>query len=723
MRLLDEALRYAAAGIPVFPLHWVKQDGNCSCRQGALCQAKGKHPRIKNWNEEATTDAAKIKAWWEKAPSANIGIPMGEKSGLVALDVDTRHGGDSSLALLVDEFAALPNTITATTGGGGKHYIFKYTEELALKNVVGFRDGLDIRTQGGMIVAAPSIHHSGNQYMWDSGKSPFEMQAADMPAWLVEEIRKVGTKITVKKKATEHTPLKKISEGSRNNHLTSLAGALRRKGIGEDGIVATLRAENRDRLDPPLDDETVVAIAKSITRYQPESEDIEYKLTDVGNAERFAAMFKDQVKYCAIYKKWFIWNGKRWEQDDTGKIITYAIECVRNIIHDADLLPEGDKRKSLIQHSLKSESSGKLKALLEIASGMPAITVRSEDLDQNPWLLNCQNGTIDLRTGRLKPHDPKDYITRICAAAYKPDCAIPLWTQLMEKITGGDKEYIRYIQKALGYALTGDISEQAIFILYGTGSNGKSTMLNIFAALLNGYAQSTSSDTFMQKKNESVNNDIARLKGARFVSAIEMEEGKRMAESLIKSMTGGDKLVTRFLYGEFFEYVPQFKVFLAVNHKPDIRDTTNSIWRRIKIMEFNNTFTEQERDKNFPTKIMAKELPGILAWAVQGCLDWQQNGINAPDIVEAATRAYKEEMDSFSHFFNECCVVREGARVSNKMLRAKYDEWCAENGERGLTQRPFSRKLRERGYDTRNSSPTGTAEWHGFTLRGEAARL
>lgn len=723
MRLLDEALRYAAAGIPVFPLHWVKQDGNCSCRQGALCQAKGKHPRIKNWNEEATTDAAKIKAWWEKAPSANIGIPMGEKSGLVALDVDTRHGGDSSLALLVDEFAALPNTITATTGGGGKHYIFKYTEELALKNVVGFRDGLDIRTQGGMIVAAPSIHHSGNQYMWDSGKSPFEMQAADMPAWLVEEIRKVGTKITVKKKATEHTPRKKISEGSRNNHLTSLAGALRRKGIGEDGIVATLRAENRDRLDPPLDDETVVAIAKSITRYQPESEDVEYKLTDVGNAERFAAMFKDQVKYCAIYKKWFIWNGKRWEQDDTGKIITYAIECVRNIIHDADLLPEGDKRKALIQHSLKSESSGKLKALLEIASGMPAITVRSEDLDQNPWLLNCQNGTIDLRTGKLKPHEPKDYITRICAAAYNPDCAIPLWTQLMEKITGGDKEYIRYIQKALGYALTGDISEQAIFILYGTGSNGKSTMLNIFAALLNGYAQSTSSDTFMQKKNESVNNDIARLKGARFVSAIEMEEGKRMAESLIKSMTGGDKLVTRFLYGEFFEYVPQFKVFLAVNHKPDIRDTTNSIWRRIKIMEFNNTFTEQERDKNFPTKIMAKELPGILAWAVQGCLDWQQNGINAPDIVAAATRAYKEEMDSFSHFFNECCVVREGARVSNKMLRAKYDEWCAENGERGLTQRPFSRKLRERGYDTRNSSPTGTAEWHGFTLRGEASRL
>ena len=354
---------------------------------------------------------------------------------------------------------------------------------------------------------------------------------------------------------------------------------------------------------------------------------------------------------------------------------------------------------------------------------MPAITVRSEDLDQNVWLLNCQNGTIDLRTGKLQPHDSKDFITRICSAEYNPTCAIPLWKQLMEKITGGDKEYMRYIQKALGYALTGDISEQAIFILYGTGSNGKSTMLNIFAALLNGYAQSTSSDTFMQKKNESVNNDIARLKGARFVSAIEMEEGKRLAESLIKSMTGGDKLVTRFLYGEFFEYVPQFKVFLAVNHKPMIRDTTKSIWRRIKLMPFTNTFTEQERDKHFASKIMASEMPGILAWAVQGCLLWQQEGIIEPDVVAAANRDYNEEMDSFSHFFDECCVVRDGARVTNKMLRAKYKEWCVDNGEHELSQRPFSQKLLERGFEKKKSSSSGGQEWYGFGLAGEASRL
>lgn len=723
MKLIDAALQYAAAGIPVFPLHWIKQDGNCSCRLGAMCQARGKHPRIKNWGEEATTDPEKIKAWWLKAPSANIGIPMGEKSGLVALDVDTRHNGDQSLKEMLAELGDLPETVTATTGSGGKHFVFKYTEELALKNVVGFREGLDVRTQGGLIVAAPSMHASGSAYRWDAGKSPFDMPAAEMPKWLVEEIQKVGTQLTTKKKAEKPAPRQKIKEGGRNNHLTSLAGSLRRKGISEDGILATLRAENTDRLEPPLDDETVVAIAKSITRYQPEEDQQDYKLTDVGNAERFVAMFKDSVKYCAVYKKWFIWNGRFWEQDDTGKIITYAIECVRSIIHAADLLPEGDKRKAMIHHSLKSESSGKLRSLLEIASGMPDITIRSEELDANPWLINAQNGTINLKTGKLQEHRAADYITKMCRANYDPDCAIPLWAELLQKITLGNNQLQRYIQKAFGYALTGDTSEQALFILYGTGSNGKSTLLNVFSELMATYSTSTPSDTFMQKKNDSVNNDIARLKGARFVAAIEMEEGKRMAESLIKSVTGGDKLVTRFLYGEFFEYVPQFKVFLAVNHKPNIRDTTNSIWRRIKLMPFEATFTEQERDKHFPAKIMASELPGILAWAVQGCLLWQQEGLQMPDSVNTATRKYQEEMDSFSNFFRECCVEREGGRVSNKMLRAKYDEWCRENGEYALTQRPFSAKLIERGYEKKNSAGNGALEWYGFALRGEASRL
>jgi len=721
MNLRDEALRYAAAGIPVFPLHWIKADGTCSCRQGDLCECKGKHPRIKNWGEEASTDPEKVGAWWDKAPLANIGIPMGERSGLVTLDVDTRHGGDKSLLQLESENAPLPVTITATTGGGGKHYIFKYTEELCLKNVVGFRDGLDVRTQGGMIVVAPSLHQSGNRYAWDEGCSPFEMEAADMPEWLIAEIRKVGTKMTAKKKR-ETAPRKKIKEGGRNNHLASLAGALRRKGISEDGIIATLRAENNDRLDPPLDDETVVSIAKSISRYQPEDETDNFKLTDAGNADRFVNMFGNDIRYSSVHKKWYIWNGKYWEQDD-GTIISYAIACVRNIINEANLLPDGDRRRELIKHSLRSESAGRLRAIVDIASNYTQLKIAPEQMDSNTWLLNCQNGTIDLHTGKLLPFDSKNYMTKICKTKFDPNCPTPLWSSLMETVTQGDKEKQKYIQKAFGYSLTGETSEQALFILYGTGSNGKSTVLNIFSEMMNTYAQSAKSDSFMEKKNENVNNDIARLNGARFVTAIEMQENKRMSEELIKSMTGGDKLVTRFLYGEFFEYIPQFKVFLAVNHKPIIRDTTNSIWRRLKLIPFTTVFNEQNRDKNYSAKILANELPGILAWAVQGCLLWQQEGLNSPDDVAQATEEYRTEMDSFAAFFEECCMNDEAGRISNKMLRAKYDEWCKENGEYALSQRPFSQKLIERGYQKRNSSANGTLEWYGLRLRGEAQRL
>ena len=719
MKMVDEALRYASEGIPVFPLHWLKQDGSCSCRLGAMCQAKAKHPLIKNWGDEATTDADKIKAWWSKTPLANIGIPMGEKSGLVALDVDTRHDGVKSLNELEVEYGALPKTITATTGSGGKHYVFKYTEALALKNVVGFRDGLDVRTQGGLIVAAPSMHQSGNRYSWDEGRSPFDCEAADMPEWLVDEIRKVGTKISEKK--TGKKTMKKIKEGGRNNHLASLAGTLRRKGIGEEGIIATLRAENKDRLEPPLDDATVVAIAKSIARYEPSADGNKFKLTDVGNAERFVEMFKEDVAYCPAYKRWYIWNGRFWQQDD-GTIIEYAIACVRSIYEQAKLLPDGDERTALLQHAMRSENGVKIKTIVQLASGMRELITYPDDWDADPYLLNCLNGTINLRTGELMPFRKADHITKICNAKFDPNCETPLWSKLLKTISQGDAEYEHFIQKALGYALTGDTSEQVLFIPYGTGCNGKSTFLNVFSAVMNDYAQSSSSDAFQLKKNENVNNDIARLKGARYVTAIEMEENKRLNEALLKSMTGGDKLVTRFLYGEFFEYVPQFKVFLAVNHLPIIRDMTESTWRRIRVMPFEKMFDASERDNHFADKILANELDGILAWAVQGCLNWQKEKLGFSRIVMKATAFYRMEMDSFSSFFEECCEERENGHVTNKMLRTVYDEWCRDNGEYALTQRPFSAKLIEKGFKKKRA-PNGAYEWSGFALRGQASRL
>ena len=207
-------------------------------------------------------------------------------------------------------------------------------------------------------------------------------------------------------------------------------------------------------------------------------------------------MFKDDVKYCAVYKKWFVWNGKYWEQDD-GTIVEYAIQCIRSIYTYADMLPDDDRRKALIQHALRSENGNKIKLLVSIASGMKDLIISPDEFDANPWLLNCQNGTINLKTGKLQPFRKEDFITRICDTEYDLNCATPLWNQLLDTIMSGKQNMQEYLRRACGYALTGDVSEQAMFIFHGTGSNGKSTFLNIFSAVMNTYAQSTSSETFI----------------------------------------------------------------------------------------------------------------------------------------------------------------------------------------------------------------------------------
>lgn len=720
----DSALRYAEAGMPVFPLHFIKQDGNCSCMRGAICDAKGKHPRIKGWVDEASTDKEKIEQWWNNSPNANIGMPMGEKSGYVALDVDTRHDGHISLERLEIEKGELPTTITATTGSGGKHYLFKYTDKLLIKNAVNFRQGLDIRTQGGMIVVAPSVHQSGNKYKWDEGKSPKDIEAADMPDWLIEEIRKFGKPLQ-KKAPSKKIERKAVIEGGRNNFLTSLAGSLRRKGISEDGILSTLLSENKTQCNPPLDVDAVIKIAKSVSQYEPEVEnDKEFALTDAGNAERFEAMFGAQIRYCKVHCKWFIWDGKRWEKDDDGKIINYAISCVRSIKPYADMLPEGDKRKEMLKHAIRSESSSRLKAMLEIAAGMNTLRIGANDFDKDPWLLNCKNGTINLKTGKMHEHNYKDYITSICGTHYDEKCATPLWNKLLETVTEGDEEYIDFMQRAFGYSLSGDINEQVMFVLYGYGSNGKSTLLNVICEAISGYAKTASSESIMLKKNESVNNDIAILRGARLVQSNEVEENKTLSVKTIKELTGGGSISARFLYGEFFEFMPTFKWFLACNHKPIIRDTTHSIWRRLKIMPFNATITEAERDKYLQSKIIDSELPGVLAWMVKGFKNWQEKGLDKmPSIVSKANDEYRSDMDTFSQFVQQMLISEDGARITHTAMRDAYLTWCEEIGERPMPSNKFTPKLKECGFEARRTGKTGGVVWHNVKIAGNATPL
>jgi putative DNA primase/helicase len=721
--ILEMALKYAEIGIPVIPLHGIKEDGSCTCRNGSSCTSKGKHPIFNGWHSIATTDKDTITKWWSKYPNANIGIPTGEKSGWLVLDIDTKYEGDKTLETLEMLYDDLPPTVTAITGSGGEHRMFKYPAGLRIPNKVNFAKGLDTRSNGGLIVASPSTHASGNSYRWKEGCSPFEIEPADVPNWLLNLMMGGGDKARDNSTTTENST-KQISEGSRNNHLTSLAGTLRRKGMSEEGILAALLVENNANCEPPLEDREVMVIAKSISRYEPQKGHLKanYNKTDSGNAERFRDLYGGDLRYCHSFKKWYIFEGRYWKKDESSEITQYAIRAVRSMFEEASQIENEDARREMVKHALRSESNGRLKAMLDIAEGLPCIPVDPSELDSDPWKLNCNNGVVDLKTGQLLPHDRKDFMTKLCPVNYQPNAKAPIWMNFLNSITDGNEEVIKYLQKAIGVCLTGDTSEQSLFILYGLGSNGKSTFINTIADMLGDYARHTPTETIMAKKNDTASNDLARLQGTRLVTAIETEEGKRMAESLVKAMTGGDKMTARFLYGEYFQFKPQFKLFLACNHRPVVRDTTNSIWRRIRLVPFNITISDDKKDKHLSEKLKY-EMEGILAWAVQGCLLWQKEGLIPPKAISNATEDYRENMDTFSQFIDECCEVKAGGRVGNKELRYVYEQWCRDNGDYAISQRAFSTKMQEKGFAVKRTGTGGRREWHGIQVSDELILL
>jgi putative DNA primase/helicase len=345
----------------------------------------------------------------------------------------------------------------------------------------------------------------------------------------------------------------------------------------------------------------------------------------------------------------------------------------------------------------------------------PDVPIQPDQLDQNPWLLNCQNGTIDLQTGQLQPHNTGDYITKCVPVAYDPAAECPLWESFLSDIFEGNQELIVYVWKALGYSMTGFTTEQCLWILHGSGQNGKSTFLEVLQLLLADYAETASPSTFLHQDRETVRNDVAKLRSARFVSAIETEDGRRLSEVMVKQMTGGDAITARFLFAEYFSFKPSFKIWLATNHKPDIRGTDLAMWRRIRLIPFNWTVPEKQLDKSLPDKLPA-ELPGILAWCVRGCLEWQAAGLEPPEIVQAAINEYRAEQDVLGNFLTERCRLGGDFAASARDLYEAYRDWAESNGETAHTQHRFGKQLRERGLKNERSSATGRKIWRGIYL-------
>jgi putative DNA primase/helicase len=427
------------------------------------------------------------------------------------------------------------------------------------------------------------------------------------------------------------------------------------------------------------------------------------QLTDTTNAYRMMVEHGKDLRYNALWKKWIVWNGTRWEMDNGYLVHAKGLQIIRGIYRELMKTADYRERIDIEKHAMQSESARRRKALIEVASWIPEFNIKADDLDKDPWLFNVQNGTLNLRTGEFKNHTQEDLITRIANVDYNPDADCPTWKKFVREIMNYNTELIRFIQNAAGWAITGDTSEQSMFILYGTGANGKSTFLNTIMNILGDYAIATPTETFMRKTGDQITNDLARLRGTRFVTTTEAEHGKRLSEPLIKQITGNDRMTARFLYGEFFNFLPTFKIFMATNYKPVIKGTDHGIWRRIKLIPFITRIEEDKQDKHLEQKLM-NESSGILNWLLEGARRWSKDGLQTPKDIILATDEYREEMDIIGNFIKERCMQGEGYSIRARELFRCYQEWCNENNEQGNCERIFSMRLKELGIAQKRSN-------------------
>jgi putative DNA primase/helicase len=711
--------------------------------QWKVLPLKGKIPLTKHGSADASTDEAQIRDWWRKWPDANIGVSTGEQ--IFVLDVDTKTGGDLSLEQLVRKHGPLPDTRQQQTPTGGRHYVFRAPDFPVSNSQSMLAPGLDIRGVGGYIVAAPSLHPAtGRPYVWD-GLDPLEKQPlCEAPAWLLQALKN-GLRCH---NGLQRLVPNKIPKGQQHSYLVSVAGSMRARGLEFPEIFAALRVINRTRCTEPGPEKNIRQIAESVARYAPgaphgslapplapapgkvtqgdvgdmappASPDIGLRFhpyTDSGNAERLATRFAGQFRYCGPHGFWYLWTGRRWESDQSGKMLLRTKLIARELYDEAAHIEAEDQRQKCAAWARKSEFADRRRAALFLAQAEPGVPILPSEMDGDPFLLNCLNGTVNLTTGELREHRREDLITRLAPVIYDPGARSDLWDRFLKESAGSDHALCDFLQRAAGYSLTGSVREEVLFFVHGPGAAGKSTFLEALKAALGDYAKVADFESFILHRHAStVRNDIAELAGRRFVVSIEVAEGQSLAEGLIKWLTGGDSVRARFLYREAFDFMPQFKLWLAANHKPSVRHDDSAMWRRILRVPFEYVVPKAKRDPTLKARLRDPAIsgPAILAWAVEGCLRWQEDGLQVPEVVKQATEQYRLDMDSVREFLEECCQFDAEARCSSAHLRTAYAAW-AKAGKRPVSSE-FASQLAERGC-TKIRMHGGVRGWQGVRL-------
>lgn len=647
------------------------------------------------------------------------------------LDDHTGDGGTVHLASAVDRFLGAKPLVFTSKGGKGLHCYFQLDQPVEAEAFVAWARAWGFNRQG-----APEV---------------FPKTTKNTQAWLPNEPNEQGgdrhisgTFASCKVRELPQAPTAKLTTATldflrgfvrkpgRNEALNKAAFELGRKRVPRAeaqrlcmqgarlcGLLAEEPEQTSTTFDSGFDAGTASASGEGCGGDDDVQDDAAHvgrfrRLDGIGNGERFVDQHRREVRFCYELDSWLVWTGKRWSLDAQASVEAMAKKTARRILQEMERAlgkarEEGKSddeieaiEKAYRKQYLSASSVRGVRDILTMAQSEPGVKVSVAQIDAQHMLLNVRNGTVDLTTGRLRPHARDDGITKLAPVTFDLDADSTLWQSFLDRIFAGDEELIAYIQRAVGYSLTGQVGEQCLFFLHGTGQNGKSVFIQTLLSVLGEYGQKAPTEMIMKQERASgsATPDMARLRGVRFAVTAELDEDQRMGEAKVKDLTGADRIVARKLYCDPIEFDPTHKLWIYGNHKPSIRGTDDGIWRRLRLIPFAVTIPNEEKDPHLVDKLRA-ERNGILAWAVRGCLEWQRDGLGLPHAVASATDAYRGESDRLASFLEERCIIADSAGIGKRELYAAYEAWCRESGEYTRSKRWLGLRLAERGFAER----------------------
>ena len=697
----------------------------------------------------ATKDKKQMNAWLDKVPNANLAIAC-EKSDLAVIDVDPRNGGGfrevEDCFILISKTGAeykVPKTRLVKTGSDGYHLYYSGALKLPSK----LDEGIDFKSTGGYVIAPPSIHQTGNTYQLVN-----DYPIVPFPQELREKTQKKETVSTSEGQKGFHY-IAEVLEGSRNTELVRLTGHCTRSGFSTEEAVRLGLSYNKENFKPPLpeievrstivracrqyednyfksilplpipDDEPLIPVTyedeeqpiydfyenysgsvngKFVSNSGNQTDSKYNNLSDLGNAKRLAELHGENIKFCEADDSWFIWNGKKWERDETNKVFTYVEDVIKKLHKEASEAKDSSERTQLAYYAIRSESATSAKNLIFWAkSKMP---VKVEEFDTDNELINLKNGIFNLQTGELLPHDSKYLMRKLLPFDYKAGAKCPKWLAFLE-FTIQDKETIKWLQKALGLSLSGRTGK-ILPLLFGKKDGGKSTFSETLLRLFGDYGHKTNLDAFSVNAlysdgGDKPNSRLKDLKGARFVVANETKGNQKLDIAMIKDITGGDTINARGVHArEADKFTPTHTFWIYGNHKPAIGGDEDDVWGRVCIIDFKGVFTpDNARPMDIVIGEFLEEASGILNWMIEGYQLWVAEGIKKTNNIEKATNEYRDEEDIFKQFINEECELGDGFVVEKDELIHRFSTYCYNNGEKKatLTKAKITRRLGDMG--------------------------